>query len=145
MHIIVYYKSFLCTFIFLRHGKKVVLIRRADYLMFDFFERSENRWVLMLDQAAPGGLIKYNPHSYVARLLPPVKRAIFFTKTASTDELISALSVRSQTRWISLNVKNILIKISCNILHSHVWITFPLFASSFVISRMYDFNYLDIR
>lgn len=68
--------------------------------MFSFFERSENRWVLMLDQAAPGGLIKYNPlplHSNVARLLPPVKRAIFFTKTASTDELISGLSVKSQT------------------------------------------------
>lgn len=68
------------------------------YFMFSFFESSENRWVLMLDQAAPGGLIKYNPHSHVARLLPLVKRAIFFTKTASTDELISGLSVRNQTR-----------------------------------------------
>jgi len=34
------------------------LCRHADYLIFG--ERSENRWVLMLDQAAPGGLIKYN-------------------------------------------------------------------------------------
>lgn len=59
----------------------------------------------MLDQAAPGGLIKYNPHSHVAQLLPPVKRAIFFTETTSPDELISGLSVRSQSRRISLNVR----------------------------------------
>lgn len=68
------------------------------YLTFRRSERFENRWVLMLDQAAPGGLIKYNPHSplHVAPLLPPVKRAIFFTKTTSPDELISGLTVRSQ-------------------------------------------------
>lgn len=62
MHIIMYYNYFsfsLYTFIFFSYGV-VNLGRYADYLMFGFFERSENRWVLMLDQAAPGGLIKYN-------------------------------------------------------------------------------------
>lgn len=62
----------------------------------------------MLDREAPGGLIKYKPHTplSVASSLPPVKRTIFFTKTASTDgDLISGLGITSQTFGLDKIIK----------------------------------------
>lgn len=115
--------------------------RSTDYSTSRSFERSENRWVLMLDQAAPGGLIKYNPHSHVARLLPPVKRAIFFTKTISSDKLISSLSVRSQTRSSIVKCWKIFQSRYRVVLCIQIF-GFSLFFLTFLVD---EFNYLRIQ